>query len=74
MLRDRSLFGQTRDTVLHIAAEYGFEVIASLLIAQGAPIRARNAAGQTARDMATDGGDPDIVAMIDHACGRGTFV
>ena len=48
--------------------------IASLLIAQGAPLRARDATGRSARDIAVARGEDDIVAMIDHACARGTLV
>ena len=60
--------------MLHIAAESGFDEIASLLIARGAPLRARNSRGQTARDLALEAESLDIAAMIEHACSRGTFV
>ena len=65
---------QTGETVLHIACDLGLEEIASLLIAQGAPLSIRNAARRTARSIAQKGGYNDIVAMIDHALGRGTLV
>ena len=57
-----------------MACDLGHEEIASLLIAQGAHLYARNAEGRTARQLAVKGGYVDIVAMIDHAYARGTMV
>ena len=65
---------QSGESVLHVACDLGLEEIASILIAQGAPLHARNAAGRSARSIAHKGGYGDIVAMIDHALGRGTPV
>ena len=55
------------DTALHVAADAGFEDIASLLIARGGKtlISVRNQAGHTARDLAHAGKFPDIIALID---------
>ena len=60
---------QNGETALHIAAQYGFEDIASLLIAYGAPVMVRSAARQTARELALRGGFIEIVEMLDGAAG-----
>ena len=60
--------------MLHVACDLGLEEIASILIAQGAPLYARNAEGRTARQLAHRGGHGDIVEMIRHALARGTVV
>ena len=60
--------------MLHVACDLGLEEIASILIAQGAPLYARNAEGRTARRLAHNGGYRDIVDMIEHALTRGTEV
>ena len=73
-VRSSDRFLQGRESALHIACELGHEEIASLLIAQGAHLYARNAEGRTARQLADRGGYMDIVAMINHACARGTMV
>ena len=46
-----------------MACEAGFDAIASLLIAQGVPIRARNIAGQTARSLADRAACEQTVAL-----------
>ena len=65
---------QDGNTALHMACKLGLEEIASLLIAHGASLYARNASGRTARSLALRGGFEDIVAMIDQVYARGTMV
>ena len=52
----------------------GFVDIASILLIQGAPIRARNHNGERALDLAKTGGHGEIVAMIQSAIAHGTMV
>ena len=68
------LLFQTGDTALHVACAMGFMEIASILIAQGAPLRARNNHGQRALDLAKTEGYAEIEALILSALARGTLV
>ena len=52
----------------------GFVDIASILLIQGAPIRARNHNGERALDLAKTEGYAEIEALILSALARGTLV
>ena len=65
---------QSGETALHYACKSGFEEIASLLIAQGAPVWPRNQAGMTALEIAVEAGFEDIAIMLEENAIRVTDV
>jgi uncharacterized protein len=55
------------DTLLHSAARGGYPRMVRLLVQKGADVNARNAAGQTALDIATASGKTEAAALLRNA-------
>jgi ankyrin repeat protein len=52
-------------TALHWAAEHGHAEVAKLLLERGADSSLKNKSGKTARQMATEKRQPEVIAVID---------
>jgi hypothetical protein len=66
---DPNLATSDGDTLLHCAARTGYPRVVRLMIQKGADVSARNAAGQTALDIASAAGKNDAVALLRNASG-----
>jgi ankyrin repeat protein len=64
---DPNLATSDGDALLHCAARTGYPRVLRLLIQKGADVSARNAAGQTAHDIATAAGKSDAIALLHNA-------
>ena len=52
------------DTPLHDAARFGHVAVVKALLARGASTGLKNAAGQTAKDVAAENGKDDVAGLL----------